>query len=232
MSDDRMFERSARAWLELGPTDAPDRVVQGALLEIESTRQEREFRLPWRLPTMNPLIRPMTGVAAIAVALVVGGMLIGPRLGSGFGPQPTPTAVPSSSPAPTPGPTADAAACQLLTSEEVRSTTYNPGLWGGGTTIPSGIGTTTRCLYTFDSGDIFLEVTYTKSGGASAFAAAKATAGVQPVRGVGSEAVFDPKTETLSFVQGDAMVVLRSGMWVTDRLAAETTLGKAAAGRI
>ena len=63
MSDDRTFERNARAWLELGPTDAPDRVVEDALLTIESTSQERDLRIPWRFPTMTTRL----GLAAAAV---------------------------------------------------------------------------------------------------------------------------------------------------------------------
>ena len=45
MSDDQMFERNARAWLELGPTAAPEPVLEAALLEIESTTQERDLRI-------------------------------------------------------------------------------------------------------------------------------------------------------------------------------------------
>lgn len=235
MSDDRMFERNARTWLELGPTDAPDRVVQGALLEIESTRQERDFRIPWRLPSMNPLIRLMAGAAAIAVALAVGGLLIGPRLGPGIGPQPTPSPSTFSAPTATPGPTASDAACKLVTTDEAKNSTDNPGDWSGASTvstIPSGVGPTTSCLYTVEGGDIILAVMYTKSGGAAAFAAAKATAGVQRIPGVGTDAVFDPAAKTLSFVKGDALVVLRSGNFVSDPRAAETSLGKVVAARI
>ncbi len=46
MNDNRQFERSARTWLEIGPTAAPDHVVENALLAIESTSQERDLRLP------------------------------------------------------------------------------------------------------------------------------------------------------------------------------------------
>jgi hypothetical protein len=235
MSDDQMFERKARAWLELGPTNAPDRVVQGALLEIESTRQERDFRIPWRLPSMNPLIRLMASAAAIGVALAVGAILVGPRLGPGVGPQPTPSPSTFSAPTATPGATASDAACKLITTDEARNSTDNPAYWSGTSTvstIPTEVGATTSCLYSVEGGDIILVVTYTKAGGAGAFAAAKATAGVQRVGGVGTDAIFDPATKTLSFLKGDALVVLRSGKYVSDPLAAETTLGKVAAARI
>jgi hypothetical protein len=73
MSDDRLLERNARAWLERGPTDAPDRVVEAALLAIETTNQERDLRIPWRLPTMNPITR-LVAVAVVG-AIAVGGAL-------------------------------------------------------------------------------------------------------------------------------------------------------------
>jgi hypothetical protein len=90
MSDDRTFERNARAWLEPGPTTAPDRVVEAALLAIEQTNQERDLGIPWRLPTMNSIMR-------LAAVLVVGAIAIGGALfirgqGSSVGtPGTTPT---------------------------------------------------------------------------------------------------------------------------------------------
>ena len=70
MSDEQHFERDAQAWLELGPTSAPDRVVEAALLEIDQTSQERDLRIPWRLPIMNPLFR-------LAAAAVIGVLALG-----------------------------------------------------------------------------------------------------------------------------------------------------------
>jgi hypothetical protein len=101
MSDDRTFERNARAWLELGPTDAPDRVVEVALLEIESTPQERDLRIPWRLPTMTPLARTAILAGVVIVAAVGGIYLLRPATSSVGGP---PSAAPSASPASTPLP--------------------------------------------------------------------------------------------------------------------------------
>jgi hypothetical protein len=75
MSDDRQFERTARAWLELGPTKAPDHTVESALLSIESTSQERDLRIPWRLQKMNPMIRLGT-IAAVAVVAVAGAVYL------------------------------------------------------------------------------------------------------------------------------------------------------------
>jgi hypothetical protein len=228
MSDDRSFERNARAWLELGPTDAPNRVVQGALLEIASTPQERGLWIPWRLPNMNPFGRLVAGVATIAVVLAVGGILVGPRLGPGGSP-PTPAPTPSSIPI-GPASTASDAACKLITTDEARNSTNNPGV--GATTGPTGNGAVTTCVYSSGGGDIILVLTYTNPGGQAAFNVIKASAGMQPVANVGSDAVFDPTTETLYVRKGDALVAVRSGLFVTDRLAAETQLGRLAAGRI
>ncbi len=69
MTDDRSLERAARSWLETGPTQAPDRAVEAALLRIETTPQERDLRIPWRLPKMSTPAR----VAAAAVIGVLAG---------------------------------------------------------------------------------------------------------------------------------------------------------------
>ena len=49
MSEDPTFDRTARIWLEDGPGAAPDRVIQAALVAIETTPMERDLRIPWRL---------------------------------------------------------------------------------------------------------------------------------------------------------------------------------------
>jgi dipeptidyl aminopeptidase/acylaminoacyl peptidase len=102
MSDDRTFERNARAWLELGPTDPPDRVVQAALLTIESTTQERDLRIPWRFPTMTTRV-------GLAVAAVLGVLAVGlislklPGSNNVGHPSQSPASSPSAStPAPSP----------------------------------------------------------------------------------------------------------------------------------
>lgn len=83
MSDDRMCERLARAWLDLGPTEAPERAVQAALLRIDETSQERDWHIPWRTARMNGLVRALAGTAAVAVALVLAVALGATVLGSG-----------------------------------------------------------------------------------------------------------------------------------------------------
>jgi hypothetical protein len=100
MTDDRSLERAARSWIEAGPTQAPDRVVEAALLQIETTTQERDWHVPWRLPKMNTPARVAT--AAVIGVLAVGGAFIVLRPSGAFVgvPGPTPTPTPTASPSP------------------------------------------------------------------------------------------------------------------------------------
>jgi hypothetical protein len=95
MTDDRSLERAARSWLEAGPTEAPDRAVEAALLRIHTTPQERDLRIPWRLPKMTTPAR--VAAAAIIGVLAVGGSIVLFRPGTpvgGTGPSPTASASP------------------------------------------------------------------------------------------------------------------------------------------
>lgn len=95
MSDDRTFERNARSWLELGPADAPDRVIEDALFIIDSTSQERDLGIPWRFAHMNRTAR-LIGAAAALVVVVLGGIALLGRPASNVAAPPTPTPAPSS----------------------------------------------------------------------------------------------------------------------------------------
>ena len=102
MTDDRSLERTARSWLEVGPTRAPDAAVQAALARIELTSQERVLRLPWRLP-------PMTTPIRIAVLVTLGALLVAGVVllaGGSQPPTPQPTVAPSTPPPPTSTPAA------------------------------------------------------------------------------------------------------------------------------
>jgi hypothetical protein len=106
MTDDRSIERAARSWLEVGPTQAPERAVQAALLQIDTTPQERDWHVPWRLPKMTTPAR--VAAAAVVGVLAIGGALFILRPGDssvgGPGPMPTPTPTPAASPTPSPSP--------------------------------------------------------------------------------------------------------------------------------
>ncbi len=76
MTDGRDFDRLARAWLELGPDEAPGRAVAAALLTIESTAQVRPpvRWSSWRSIRMNRF--SLAVMAAAALVVVIGGGLI------------------------------------------------------------------------------------------------------------------------------------------------------------
>jgi len=101
MSDDRMFERDARAWLELGPTQAPAPTVQRALQVIDATPQHRPLHIPWRIPQLHSQTRLMLAAAIGVIAILAAGALIIGRQQMLVGtPSPTPTVQVSPSPSP------------------------------------------------------------------------------------------------------------------------------------
>jgi hypothetical protein len=101
MTSDRDFDRLARAWLERGPDEAPDRVIAAVLQAAETTPQVRRgLRWPtWRSFPMNRL--PMAAGAVAVLAVVVGGGFLISRqtgpVGVGVVASPSPIAVPSPS---------------------------------------------------------------------------------------------------------------------------------------
>ena len=103
------FDRTARLWLEDGPTVLSDRALLAALDEIHVTRQRRAWWPARRQPDMNSNIVRLGLAAAAVVALAfVGIRLLPPRDSAGVHPV---RAAPSlsasaSSPSPAPSPTA------------------------------------------------------------------------------------------------------------------------------
>ena len=91
---ERDFDRIARAWLDLGPNEAPDRPVIAALQAVETTPQmRRPIRWPtWRSQTMTRIT--LLAVLAGTIAIIIGGLAL-----SGGAFDPSPTAVPSPAPA-------------------------------------------------------------------------------------------------------------------------------------
>jgi hypothetical protein len=77
MTDDARFQDLADAWMEDGPTEAPDRVLQTVFRAIHSTPQERGLRVPLRRRrTMIAFI----GIAAAAA--LAAGVLTAPFAGA------------------------------------------------------------------------------------------------------------------------------------------------------
>jgi hypothetical protein len=92
MTDDRSLERAARSWLETGPTEAPDRAIEAALLRIEMTTQERDWHVPWRIRPMNQTARLVAGAAAIVIVVIGSVLFLRPAGNSGIGgPSPIPS---------------------------------------------------------------------------------------------------------------------------------------------
>jgi Tol biopolymer transport system component len=110
MTDDRSLERAARSWIEIGPTEAPERAVEAALHLIQTTPQVRALRIPWKFP--NAFTPTRIATVAVIGALTIGGAVFivgGPPVSVGVPPspdpshavQPTPSASARSTPSPT-----------------------------------------------------------------------------------------------------------------------------------
>jgi len=73
MNHDETFERNARAWLDIGPSQAPSRVVAAALHTTETTPQARTFGVPRRRRIMITQARLAMAVAVAVVMFALGG---------------------------------------------------------------------------------------------------------------------------------------------------------------
>jgi hypothetical protein len=98
------FDRTARLWLDDGPTAMSDRALQAALDEIHVTRQRRAWWPARRIFDMNSTIRLAIGAAAVVVAGVIGINFLPGGSGAGGGPAATPTPAPTPTPTPIPLP--------------------------------------------------------------------------------------------------------------------------------
>ena len=101
MTSERDFDRLARAWLEQGPDEAPDRVI-AAVLQAADTLPQVRRRVAWptrRHVQMNRLLL-FAGAAVLLVAVIGGGALIGGSKNVAVSVTPSPTTVPSPSTAP------------------------------------------------------------------------------------------------------------------------------------
>jgi hypothetical protein len=100
MTDERDFDRISRAWLDLMPSEAPDRTVAAVLQAVETAPQVRRpwRRLPWRSSPMTRFSLAI-GAAALAIVVVSSLMLTRPPSPSVVGTTPSPasSASPSAS---------------------------------------------------------------------------------------------------------------------------------------
>jgi hypothetical protein len=111
MTEERDFDRLARAWLDLGPDEAPDRVVAAVLQAAETTPQvRRPLRWPiWRSFEMNR-VSQAAGAAAVLVVVIGGGILLSQRNQPATGgPVTSPSVAPSPSLEVSPSPPAASA---------------------------------------------------------------------------------------------------------------------------
>jgi hypothetical protein len=101
------FDRTARAWLQDGPTQMSDRALLSALEEIHTTRQRRVVWPAWRAAPRSMFARVAVATAVLgAVGLL--GVNVLQRQPDGASPaappSPSPTAAPTHSPAPSGSP--------------------------------------------------------------------------------------------------------------------------------
>ncbi len=101
-----VFEDDLNDWLEDGPTDAPQRLVETVLAAFPSIPQRRVVsRAPWRLALFGGYAPALAWVAAVAVVAIGGTLLInrpssneggGPSVASGS-PSDSPSVLPQAS---------------------------------------------------------------------------------------------------------------------------------------
>ena len=94
--NDRNFDQLLNAWMDLGPTTAPDRVADAARLEAATMRQLPAMLSRWaprRFPVMNTTAKILVATAAVVVAAILGfNYLIAPNVGNREIVEPSPTA--------------------------------------------------------------------------------------------------------------------------------------------
>jgi hypothetical protein len=126
MTTERDFDRLARAWLELGPDEAPDRVVAAVLQAAETTPQVRR-RIGWSLWRPFHMTRlPIVATAVAALVVVIGGgMLLTRGNDPGVG---GPTAAPTPSTSPSTSPATESLVAADLRHEWISGNRTFPGL--------------------------------------------------------------------------------------------------------
>jgi hypothetical protein len=112
MTEQRELDQLLGAFFADGPDQVADRVIDGALVQIDHTRQRRAIRLPRRFQTM-PMLTRLAAAAVIGVLAVGGAFYLikpgqpagvgGPSPASGVSASPSqPAATPAQTPAASP----------------------------------------------------------------------------------------------------------------------------------
>jgi hypothetical protein len=91
MTDDRELSLILDRWLDDGPVEMPDRVIDVTALRISRQRQRPAWRLDWRHLSMTTTFKLAAAIAAIAIVAVVGYSLLPGRSAGVGGPPPSPT---------------------------------------------------------------------------------------------------------------------------------------------
>jgi hypothetical protein len=92
MTNERDFERIAKAYMADGPTLLADRVLDDALVAVHLTRQRRVLiPVPWRFPIMNTNAKLAAAVVAVIAVGAIGLAWLGAGASSGPGGQASPS---------------------------------------------------------------------------------------------------------------------------------------------
>jgi hypothetical protein len=146
MTQERNFDDRLNDWLEDGPTDAPDQLLDTVLVALPSIPQRRRgWRVPWLSSPMSPMARGLAGLVIVAglgaaSLFVVSRQNLGGVGGQGS-PSPviaasaTPGTAPSGSPAAT-----EAAATQTPAPPVAATATPAPPVAATATPAPPAIG--------------------------------------------------------------------------------------------
>jgi hypothetical protein len=123
------------------------------------------------------------------------------------------------------------AACSLVTSEEAAQLAGDVGL--GALPSETGNGSSTRCSYRDGGGNPVLYVDLTRFGGAAAFEAVGAEAGMEPVAELGDGALYRASDGELHVLQDDSLIAVQAiGRSLDTRLVVGTDVAEIALGRL
>ena len=239
MNDRADIDRVLDHWFSDGPSQMPDRVVDTVADRIARQRQRPSWRLLIERGTpVNGTLRIAAALAAVLVIGLVGLRFLGIGGGSSVGaPGGSPTAAPSSASSvpssaaqsPSSSPTVGVAgACDLVTVHEVATALGLSSTVTADPNISGSNGDVNYCRYSSAGAEV-LGTSYRKNGGGPVFDAWKSNAGVQPVSGLGDQAIWDPTQKTLFILKGSSLVSIEGG---SKPLTILQAVGMFAAGRM